>query len=60
MRSPCDAGQQKVQIECRKSENAVVTSGNGERLSACQMCAYKIRMPNRDENILSGGFNDAD
>jgi hypothetical protein len=46
--------------DCRKSGNAVVTSGGGKRLSAGQMCACKIRLPNPVENILSGGFNDAE
>jgi hypothetical protein len=44
----------------RKSGNAVVTSPKWERLSACQMCVYKILMHNQVENILSGGFNHAD
>src|ERR1700674_887947 len=59
MQSPCNVGQ-RMQIDCRKSGNAVVTSGNGKRLSACPMCPRKIRMPNQVETILSGGFNDAD
>ena len=46
--------------DSRKSGNAVVTSANWGRLSACQMAAYKIRMHNPVENILSGGFNHAD
>jgi len=40
--------------------DAMVTSGDGKRLNACQMCARKIQMPNQVENILSGGFNHAD